>query len=525
MLKKLLNRILSLNSAELALLSFLTGSLLGSAALMLAEHHHITVEAFPTHQHVIIRPEGGTTERREKHTTVVFAEKHTLHFVDAWFTATSALCVTGLTVVDFSQFTIAAQVIVLFLMQIGGLGIFVFTSMLVVSIFRGVEQNASFRAVLASTVDCDRNDAAIMLKYIVAYSAIIELAGFLVMGSYLQWDSHAPSIGDLNPWWWALFHSISAFNNAGFSLMPNNLVDFAYDPVINASITLSIILGGLGYPVLLGFFVYAQRFFKRAKGRAGPDRHVHDLSGVASIVQVKIALYGTLVLLVVGALLTYWVEFSNTFAQHPSMWMRFLPAWFQSVSTRTAGFNSVDIGAMHVPTLFLFMILMFIGGNPAGTAGGVKITTIVVLAAYVVDWFKKPGNPVLLFGEPISRFAVSHAIRLFFFGTAFLSIVTATINYLERHFVATGDSTFSFLKVLFEVVSAFGTVGMSMGYSQGPCSFSALFSDGSKYLIILTMFFGRIGPLILLAALPWKRRYADSPLSEDYLGAQKVQIG
>jgi len=150
---------------------------------------------------------------------------------------------------------------------------------------------------------------------------------------------------------------------------------------------------------------------------------------------------------------------------------------------------------------------------------------MVVLAAYIVDWFKQPGKPVCLFGEPVSRFALSHAVRLFFFGTVFVSIVTAIINYLESHYVITGDPTFSFIKVLFEVVSAFGTVGMSMGYANGPCSFSALFSDGSEYPIIATMLFGRIGPLILLAALPWKRRYANFPPSEDFRGAQKVQIG
>jgi len=131
------------------------------------------------------------------------------------------------------------------------------------------------------------------------------------MGAYLEWNESAPSIGDLNAWWWALFHSISAFNNAGFSLMPNNLVDFAYDPLINLSISFSIILGGLGYPVLVGFFVYAQRFFARGERQGGTDGYAQHLSGVASMVQVKIAVYGTLALLIIGTALTYWVEFSN----------------------------------------------------------------------------------------------------------------------------------------------------------------------------------------------------------------------
>ncbi|NJN47949.1 MAG: hypothetical protein HC808_17370 [Candidatus Competibacteraceae bacterium] len=518
-----LNRLFALNSAELALLSFLSVSLLGAFALMWTEHGHMTTDAYPTHHDVVILEVESGVERREVHTAVAFKEVEGLRFVDAWFTSTSALCVTGLMTIDFSQFTLAGQLIVLLLIQSGGLGIFVLTAILVVSVFQGIEQNASFRTILASTVDSSHRDALTILKYIVSYSAVLEGMGILVMGGYLDWFAVNPPIGDLNPWWWALFHSLSAFNNAGFSLMANNLESFAYDPVINLTITLLIILGGLGYPVLIAFFVYGRRFLsRRTKDNGVGD---HGIAGVASIVQVKIAVYGTLVLLIVGAALTFWVEFDNAFQEHPHLLIRILPAWFQSVSTRTAGFNTVDVGSMHVPTLFLFMVLMFIGGNPAGTAGGIKIPTIVVLFAYVVDWFKKPGEPVRIFGQPVSRFAVSHAIRLFFFGTVFVALVTATINYLERHFVITGDSTFSFTKVMFEVVSAFGTVGLSMGFSQGSSSFSALFSDTSKYLIMVTMFFGRIGPLVLLAALPWKRRFAGYPLSKDYPGACKVQIG
>lgn len=506
-------------------MSFLSVSLLGAIALMATEQEQITIDPYPTHHTVIIRAVDSGAERQEVHTTVVFKETQGLRFVDAWFTATSALCVTGLTTIDFSQFTFTGQLIALLLIQSGGLGIFVFTSIVVVSIFRGVEQNASFRTILASTIESSHHDALTMLKYIIYYSAVLEGIGIVVMGVYLDRIAEDPPLGELNPWWWALFHSLSAFNNAGFSLMANNLENFTYDPVINLTISLLIILGGLGYPVLIAFFVYVRGFLRRQEKNRSLLDQTNSISGIASVVQVKIAIYGTLALLVLGTALIYWIEFDNTFDQHPHLFMRILPAWFHSVSTRTAGFNTVDIGAMHVPTLFLFMVLMFIGGNPAGTAGGVKIPTIVVLSAYILDWFKKPGEPVQLFGAVVSRFAVSHAIRLFFFATVFVAVVTATINYLERHYVITGDATFSFIKVLFEVVSAFGTVGLSMGFSQGSTSFSSLFCDASKYLIVITMFFGRLGPLVLLSALPWKRRVAHFPLSKDYPDAHKVQIG
>ena len=171
------------------------------------------------------------------------------------------------------------------------------------------------------------------------------------------------------------------------------------------------------------------------------------------------------------------------------------------------------------------MQLMYIGANPAGTGGGIKIPTVAVLYGYLKDWFRKPGEPVELFDRRISRFAISHAVRLFFFSAMFIAAITFLICYIERDYLITPDPLFNFTKVLFEVFSAFGTVGLTMGYPGGVTSFSGIMAPASKLLIAVMMLVGRVGPLTLLAALPWKRTHADHPLSADYDNVEKIQIG
>jgi len=473
---------------------------------------------------VKVIPQDTHKVSEDVHTTVKRIEYKGIRFVDSLFTSVSALCVTGLITIDFSQFTIEGKIVVLCLMQLGGFGIVVFTAILAISLFRGVSEGSPFRKVIAETVDSQQHDVQKMISYIFIYTAVFEGTAILIMGVYLSFWVSPELINDINPWWWATFHAVSAFNNAGFSLLNNNLVNFVHDPVISLTISTLIILGGLGYPVLIAVYIYCQRFIKSKREKALKALS-NDVSGIASKIQVKIALVGTAFFLIIGTILILWVEHGNTIPQKHGFFYKILAAWFQSVTARTAGFNTMDIGSFHAPTLFLLMIFMFIGANPAGTAGGVKIPTIAVLYGYIKDWFKHPNEPVVLMGERVSRFAVSHAIRLFFFSTVFVAIITALINYIERDYVITSDNVFNFTKILFETTSAFGTVGLSMGYDGGVTSFVELFSVASKYLIIITMLFGRLGPLVVLAALPWKRRFANAPLSPDFDDVQKMQIG
>ncbi len=518
-----------LNAAEASVISFVIASLLGGSLLWFTESERQVQARVPMLEQVTVTPQDSIDPSGESYTqTHTFTLPTTYQgesFIDSLFTAVSALCVTGLTSTDFTQYTLSGQIITLILIQMGGLGIIVFTSLFAFAVVRGISDRTSFKGLLAGIMDTDHNDVSRMLKHVILYTFIFEGLATIIMGSYLQFFTDPKLINNLNPWWWALFHSVSAFNNAGFGLMNNNLMNFVTDPIISMTIAILIIVGGLGYPVLITIHTALRKAFFHphdAKQKKLDD----DIKGiVASPVQTKVAIWGTIVLLAFGTIFMMAVDWMNPAMTSLKPWEKLMASFFQSVSTRTAGFNTVDIGALHIATLIIFMFLMFVGANPAGTAGGIKIPTLAVLYGYIKDWFKKPGEPVMLFKKRISKFAVSHAMRLFFFSVLFILVITTSICVIEREYLITPDPTFNFTKVFFEVVSAFGTVGLSMGFAGGVTSFSAILASSSKFLIIVTMLFGRLGPLTWLAALPWKRKHADAPLSPDFENTEKIQIG
>ncbi len=523
------------NPVEATVISFVLASLLGGTLLWYTESGRTIHAKQAALYEVTVVPSGEAGASAvlpdrftEQHTYSKDVEYKGERWIDMVFTAVSALCVTGLTSTDFSHFTLLGQVITMILIQIGGLGVIMFGSILALVIIRGLSEKDNFRTIMSSILDTQHNEVGHMIRHVVLYTALVEGLSFLIMGVWLQWFSDPKLLimngVQLNAWWWALFHSVSAFNNAGFSLMSNNLVNYVTDPVINLVIAAEIIIGGLGYPVLVYFHAKAHRYIYGST-RAQADLDYSQASFIASPVQTRVAIGGTVLLLALGTLIPLLTDWSNPAMENLSATQKFLAMFFQSTSTRTAGFNTIDIGALTTATLFLYMLLMYIGANPAGTAGGIKIPTVAVLYAYLKDWFQKPGQAPRLFGRGISKFAISHAVRLFFFSILFIGAVTYLICVAESAFLRTPDPTFNFTKVLFEIFSAFGTVGLSMGFPGGVTSFSAILSDFSKWMIIFTMLFGRLGPLTILGALPWKRRYADAPPSNDFPGVQKIQIG
>lgn len=529
---KLFKNFSLMNAAEATVISFFLMSLIGGAALWVSENNRTVNVKEPVLQSTELKTINtssnkqviDTTPREETHVYTVDKKQQGETFIDMWFTSVSALCVTGLTSTDFSEFTIAGQVITMILIQMGGLGIIVFTSLFAFLIARGLSERQVFKGLLAGILDTEDRAVERMIKHIVKYTFIFEGTAFLVMGVHLQWFADPTLLNGINPWWWSLFHSVSAFNNAGFGLMNNNLVNYVFDPVINFTVAGLIILGGIGYPVIIAIHTgFRKKMAKSDSKQATMEEDVKDV--VASPVQIRVALIGTVLLLAIGTFIPMAIEWNNPIMADYTIMQKFTAAFFQSVSTRTAGFNTIDIGALHVATLFLFMLLMYIGANPAGTAGGIKIPTVAVLYGFIKDWFQKPGEPVKLFRSNISKFAVSHAVRLFFFSTFFIAGIIFLISLAEAKYMITPDPTFNFLKVAFEVVSAFGTVGLSMGFSGGVTSFSAILTPFSKFLLILTMLLGRVGPLTLLAALPWKRKYANHPPSPDHENTEKIQIG
>ena len=527
----LFNRLSLLTAAEATVVSFIIMSLIGGSVLWFTEKNRTVKAKISSYEEVRVTmtnpnlPENLHVDRKEVHTFIKDITYKGEKFIDTLFTAVSALCVTGLTSTDFSEFTLQGQIITLILIQIGGLGIIMFTSIFAFVIVKGLSEHQNFKNIMSGILDTEHHYVTHMIKRVIKYTLIFEIGGFLIMGIYLQWFVDPSMINNINPWWWSIFHSISAFNNAGFGLMNNNLINFVVDPIINITISILIIVGGLGYPVLIAAHTYFRKKVIRKNDNIQNNLEDEEKGVVASPVQTRVAIIGTIILLSIGTFLPLIIDRHNPVLQNYSLPQKILIMFFHSTSTRTAGFNTIDIGALGVAVIFLYIILMFVGANPAGTAGGIKIPTLAVLYGYIKDWFKKPGIPVELFKRPVSRFALSHAIRLFFFSIIFITLITFLITLIEGKWLYTPDPNINFIKTFFEIISAFGTVGLSMGFGGSVTSLSALFHPISKLLIIITMLFGRLGPLTILAALPWKKNFSNYPLSPDFENAEKIQIG
>lgn len=388
--------------------------------------------------------------------------------VDALFTATSAVCVTGLTVLDTPVFwSPFGQVVILLLIQVGGLGIMIFASLVGLVLARKLSVRSRLNtAAEAKAVGLD--DIRGLVRGIVLISATIEAATFVLLFTRFLFGYGYPA-GDAA--WHAVFHAVSSFNNAGFALYSDNLMGFVDDPFICLPIAAAIILGGLGFPVI---FQLRREF----------TRPLHWS------MNTKLVLWGTLVLLVAGTAYITVIEWNNpdTLGRlDPGA--RLLAGFFQSVQTRTAGFNSIDIGAMHDASWLGMDVLMFIGAGPASTAGGIKVTTFAVLFFIMMTELRGEGS-VNIFGKRLSRAVHRQAITVVLIAVAAVVISTALLLIL------TG---LDLDRVLFEAVSAFATVGLSTGITAG-------LPDAAKVVLVLLMFAGRLGPLTLGTAIALRDR-------------------
>jgi trk system potassium uptake protein TrkH len=384
-------------------------------------------------------------------------------FLDALFTATSAVCVTGLITVDTPTYwTEFGQVAILVLIQLGGFGVMSFGALLGVLLAGRLGLRSRILAA-TETKNTGYGDVRSVLFGVLKVTVATEAALALVlmlrfMGGY----GYAPGRAA----WEGVFHSVSSFNNAGFALYTDNLIGFVGDPWICVPVALAVIIGGLGFPVLF-----------ELRRRYRTPRHWS--------MNTKLVLAGSAVLLVGGTVFITAVEWGNRATLgNLSPGDRILAGFFQSVVTRTAGFNSVDVGQMH-PVSWLGMdILMFIGGGPAGTAGGLKITTFAVLF-FILYTELRGGTAVNVFGKRLSRAVHREAITVVLLAIALVVGSTVVLMLI---------SDFGQERILFEVVSAFATVGMSAGIT------AALPPAGQAILIVL-MFVGRLGPVTLGTAL------------------------
>lgn len=394
-----------------------------------------------------------------------------ISWIDSLFTATSATCVTGLTVVDTGHlFTRTGQIIIAALIQLGGLGIMTFTS-LAFYLWRKRILLTDKIAVGESLLNNSSFHLGDFLKKIVIFTFLIEAVGAF---SIFIFGHHHFSIFS------SVFHSISAFCNAGFSLNSDNLMNFKGNFGINITIMGLIILGGLGFSVLEEGHSYISAKIKRKKKGYKLSRHF------------EIVVKTTLFLILAGWIFIYFADYINLKHSFPES-EDLMASLFQSVTCRTAGFNTLDISSMTNASLLFMILLMFIGGAPGSCAGGIKVTTFRVLWAFIIDTIR--GRDQVCIGRyAIDRETVNKGLTLLFFSSAILLVSVLLMSFTEGgdlpHIKARGN----FLEILFETVSAYGTVGLSTGLT------SALSFVG-KMIIVALMFIGRLGPLVLLSAL------------------------
>ena len=404
-------------------------------------------------------------------------------FLEALFTATSAVCVTGLTVVDTAVYwTPFGQVVILLLIQIGGFGIMSFASVVGLAIARKLSLRSRITAA-AETKSVGLEDVKGLVLGVVRISLAIEItvAALLALRFML---GYGEPVG--RAIWLGVFHSVSSFNNAGFALFSDNLMGFATDAWICLPISAAIILGGLGFPVIVQL---------RRQLRARP----FSWSIRAWTMNTRIVLAGTIVLLILGTAYITAVEWFNPNTLGPFDWAgKLLAGFFQAVQTRTAGFNSIDIGQMDSASLLGMDVLMLIGGGPAGTAGGIKITTFAVLS--FILWTELRGEvAVNVFGKRLSRAVHREAITIALLAVGVIISATAALMLL---------TDISMDALLFEAISAFATVGLSTGITAG-------LPWGGQVILILLMFIGRLGPITIGSAMALRERHTTYELPKE----------
>jgi trk system potassium uptake protein TrkH len=397
------------------------------------------------------------------------AAKDHLRFVDALFTSTSAVCVTGLTVIDTGKdLSLMGQVITLFLIQIGGLGIITFSTVFFVLMGKGISFKG--REIVQSTfLHTPRRDFITIARSVLWFTFVTEALGTLFL--FVRFSQDFPIA---MAFYQAIYHAISAFNNAGFSLFSSNLVGYQGDLIVNLVVMGLIVHGGIGFIVQYEVVSWLKGVQKRLSAHT------------------KIVIITTAILILFGAFLFYFFERNHIIRDVPVL-NQILASFFQSVTPRTAGFNTVDIGSLTNATILLMLVLMFIGASPGSTGGGVKTSSAALLVLLL--WNRLKGNEdVNVFNRTIPREIVSRAISIIFASAFSVAIITSVLLIAGKGNLPPVESRHFFVEYLFDTVSAFGTVGLSMGVTPK-------LNDIQKYALILMMFAGRVGPLTLAFSL------------------------
>jgi trk system potassium uptake protein len=408
-----------------------------------------------------------------------------LSFVDALFSSASAVCVTGLTVIDIGEdLSFTGQIITLILFQVGGLGILTFSAFFFSAMGRGPSFKGS-EIIQSTFLHTPRRELLSILKTILVSTFLLESAGALVL--FLRF------LMDFSPGQ-ALFHAVynavSAFNNCGYSLFSDSLIRYQGDPAVNITVMGLIVLGGIG-------FVVHHEVADRLRGRKR-----------RTSLHTRIVISTSLILIVSGAILFYLFERENIL-KSASLDTTVLISLFQSITPRTAGFNTVDIAQLTNATILMMIVFMFIGASPGSTGGGIKTSSTAIL--FLMMWNKWKGTDEVNVGSrTIPKEIVTRTLSIVLLSSFSVALITSVLLILSPGGLAPAESRGFFVEYLFETVSAFGTVGLSMGATPK-------LSDPQKIALVLMMFAGRVGPLTLafsLSLLHGKRgfTYAEEPV-------------
>jgi len=401
-----------------------------------------------------------------------------ISLVDSLFTATSATCVTGLIVKDTgSFFSPFGKIVILVLFQIGGLGIMTFSTLFAIALGRKltIRENVVIRRALNQQKVENLKD---LIKYVLAITLGVEFIGAALL--FLRW-TRTENWTLTDTLFKSVFHSISAFCNAGFSLFSTSFSRFFSDPYINIVMISLIFIGGIGFIVILDL----PKLFAFRKGFTKIN------------IQTKMVLTVSIILIVIGALAIFFMERNNVLAGS-TFKDRIFASLFQSFTSRTAGFNTVNIANMLTPTLLVIVFLMFIGASPGSTGGGIKTCTFGILFATVGAMLRNKDR-VSVFKATIPKEVIRKALVVFFLAITWIFLSAVALSFIEQ--TRLGNSDNYFMKILFEVTSAFGTVGLSTGITPHLSAFG-------KILIIVTMFVGRIGPLTAALAIALQQEKA-----------------
>ena len=383
--------------------------------------------------------------------------------IDGFFIATSAICVTGLSSIDIgSVYNIFGQMVILVLIQLGGLGVITFTSVIIIMISKKIGYYT--KKIVQEDINIDTTfKIEEYVKKVIFSVIIIEFIGTVIL-----FFEFIKKFGFLKAVYYSFFHSVSAFCNAGFSLFSDNLYGFKNSFIINMTIPLLIFLGGIGFSTILNCYNVLRKKEKR-------------LTSTTKL-SIKISIF----LVIIGMVAMFILEYSNkSTIGNLSFGQKLEASFFQSVTTRTAGFNTISISGLKRSTSLLFVILMFIGASPGSTGGGIKTTTIGLIILGTLATLKNKDT-IEYDKRSVSWRIYSKAITVLFISLIYTTICVFLLILFERNK--------NLLDLVFEVFSAFGTVGLSRNLTPS-------LADISKFILIVTMFVGRVGPLTIALAL------------------------